>query len=273
MSLRNARTAAGACALLLLAACTTPAAQEKEQEQAAAEARKAAADTGVALKLASAARAAGDSASAVNLYKSALEVAPADNSIRVELGEAQLDTGAVDDAVLTFGAVDAKSADYLEAVLGLERAQLMLRDPAKALSYADAAVALAPRDKRAQVGRGVALDMLGRHHDAQPCYRAAIALDPQDVAARSDLALSLAFTDDFDEAISILTPLARDPSATPRLRQNLALVYGLKGDTAAARALGRTDLTPAEADANLKFFDLVRANTGEAVKPDSKPKP
>lgn len=251
------KAAAALSALLLLSACAV-ANQEKNIKAAQRQAQNAAADAGVALKLARAAREAGDNTSAVNLYKSALAVSPKDDRIRVELGEAQLATGAVDDAIATLTAVKAKSPGYLGALLGLERAQLMLRDPAKALAYANKAVALAPNDKRVQVGHGVALDMLGRHKEAQPCYRAAIAIDPQDVAARSDLALSLAFTGDFDEAIRLLTPIARAPSATPRLRQNLALVYGLKGNDAAARALGETDLTSQQAQANLKFFELVR---------------
>ncbi len=58
-----------------------------------------------------------------------------------------------------------------------------------------------------------------------------------------------------------MTPIARAPNATPRLRQNLALIYGLKGDDAAARALSRIDLSKAQADGNLNFFDLVRART------------
>jgi Flp pilus assembly protein TadD len=194
--------------------------EQKQMTAAQQEAQKAAADTGVALKLARAAR-------------------------------------AVDDAIATFGLVDAKSPSYLGATLGLERAELMLRRPMKALGYAQRAVKLSPNDKRAQIGHGVALDMLGRHVEAQPCYRRALAIDPADVAARSDLALSLAFTGKFDEAVSLLTPLARSPSATPRLRQNLALVYGLKGDKAAARALSRTDLPSQQAEANLKFFSLV----------------
>ncbi len=243
---------------LLLSGCST---FDNREEQAAArhETESAVAENAVALKLARVARQAGDHASAVNLFKAAVTAAPNDAAIAVELGEAQLETGAVDDAIATFEKIDPASSARLGATLGLARAQLMLRAPARALAYADAAVALAPRDKRAQIGRGVALDMLGRHRDAQICYRTAMAIDPHDVAARSDLALSLAFTGGFDEAIAILTPLARAPSATARIRQNLALVYGLKGDAAAARTLSRADLTAQQAEANLKFFAAVRS--------------
>lgn len=247
-----------AVALLLLGGCAGMDPHGKQIAANKAEAEAAASRSGVVLKLARAARDAGDLHSAVNLYKSAISHPPVDDHVRVELGEAQLGTGAIDAAIATFNKVGAKSPAQLGAALGLERAELMLREPAKALVHADRAVALAPRNKRALVGRGVALDMLGHHAKAQASYRAAVAIDPYDVAARSNLALSLALTRQYDEAIRIMTPIARAPSATPRLRQNLALIYGLKGDQSAARALSRSDLTVQQTDGNMQFFAMVR---------------
>ena len=256
--LRVAGSVLSLCTLVTVGGCAGLDVDGKGAAQIRQETESAVADNDVALKLARAAGEAGDLASAVNLYKSVIATRPGDDAVLVELGEAQLGTGAVDDAVQTFSRVDAKSPAHLGALLGLERAYLMLRDPVKALTYADSANALAPNDKRVQIGRGVALDMLARHPEAQACYRKAVAIDPHDVAARSDLALSLALTGGFDEAIRIMTPIARDPSATPRLRQNLALIYGLKGDAPAARALSRVDLDTTQTDANLRFFAMVR---------------
>lgn len=255
---RRVPVAAVSClaTLLLVGGCTSLDVQGKQS--AAAHAQANAARSRVALKLARAARNAGDLASAVSLYKTVLESEPNNNTVRIELGESELKMGTVDDAIATFDKVPAKSPSQLDATLGLERAHLMLREPTKALRFADKAVALAPKNVRAQVGRGVALDMMGRHRDAQICYHAAIAIAPHDIAARSDLALSLALTGQYDKAIAIMTPIARDPSATPRLRQNLALIYGLKGDNAAARSLSRVDLDKAQTQNNLKFFAFVR---------------
>ena len=255
---RKIPAAFGLCTVLALGGCNTMDMEGTGAAQAHDEAELAAARSGVALKLARAARDAGDMNSAINLYQSVVAATPSDSPILVELGDAQLDAGAIDDAVVTFQKIDPKSSSQLGAMLGLERAHLMLSEPVKALEFADKAVALAPKDKRAQIGRGVALDMLGRHEEAQSCYHVALDLAPNDVAARSDLALSLALTKQFDEAIKIMTPIARAPTATARLRQNLAVIYGLKGDDSAARALSRTDLTPHQIEANLHFFDLVR---------------
>jgi Flp pilus assembly protein TadD len=66
-------------------------------------------------------------------------------------------------------------------------------------------------------------------------------------------------TGQFGEAISVMTPIVRSANATSKLRQNLALIYGLKGDRDEALALGRVDLDEAAAQANLQFFDYVRA--------------
>ncbi len=55
-----------------------------------------------------------------------------------------------------------------------------------------------------------------------------------------------------------MTPIALSSNATPRSRQNLALIYGLKGDRAHASSMSRIDLDANTTAANLHFFDLVR---------------
>jgi Flp pilus assembly protein TadD len=231
-----------------------------EQAKISAQAAQAAVDQGGApLNLARAARGVHDYAAAINIYKKMIASNPADTDAVVELGQTQLEAGEIDDAIVTFQSVPAASKSMLAAQLGLERASLMLSQPTKALEYADSALAIDSRSAPALIGRGVALDMLSRHAEAQVCYRFALAFEPQDIPARSDLSLSLAMTGHFDEAITIMTALARSPSATPRLRQNLALIYGLKGDTAMARGLSRMDLDARTTDDNLKFFAMVRA--------------
>jgi Flp pilus assembly protein TadD len=83
--------------------------------------------------------------------------------------------------------------------------------------------------------------------------------EPFSVAARNDLALSLAMTGKLDEARTIIEPMARSPAAKPQTRQNLALIYGLLGDDARATAMSRMDLDDAATAANLSFFERVRS--------------
>jgi tetratricopeptide (TPR) repeat protein len=245
--------------LTTLSACAMIDADGKQAKLSAQMAQAAADRGGAALRLARAARDVRDYPAAIDLYKSAVGADPADTDTVVELGLVRLEAGQIAEAVATFQSVPASSKSQLNALLGLERASLMQSQHTKALEYADKAVALDGRSNAALVGRGVALDLLSRHHDAQTAYRAALAIAPDYIPARSDLALSLAVIGGYDEAIAIMTPIARAPSATPRLRQTLALIYGLKGNSAMARGLSRMDLDTATTEDNLKFFAMVRA--------------
>ena len=250
---------AGAVVSLLLNACASLDPGGKGARAAAQAAQGAAEQGGAPLRLARAARGVHDFDAAIGIYKTALQSNPSDWKTVVELGETQLEAERIDDAIATFGKVPPHSKAALGAQLGLERAELMLSRPAAALEHADKALATDPRSTRALIGRGVALDMLGRHVEAQASYRGALAGAPDDVAGRSDLALSLALSGQYDEAIAIMTPLVRAPSATPRLRQNLALIYGLKGDQASARALSLADLGAKDTEDNLQFFAMLHS--------------
>jgi Flp pilus assembly protein TadD len=177
----------------------------------------------------------------------------------VEFGDVLLAASMPDDAIDMFSQVPSGSSSRLAALLGLTKAHLALGEPAKALEYADQALAQASHDERVLVDRGVALDTLGRHAEAQASYRAVLATTPRHVSARNNLALSLAVTGQFDEAVALLTPLARSSAATPRIRENLALIYGLMGDADRATLLSRSDLDDSSIRANLEFLAAVRA--------------
>ena len=104
----------------------------------------------------------------------------------------------------------------------------------------------------------LALDSLGRHAEAQALYRRVLSVTPRHVAARNDLALSLALTGQYDEAIALIGPLVRSSTATPRERENLAIIYGLMGDGDRATMLSRVDLDEGTTRANLAFLAAVR---------------
>jgi Flp pilus assembly protein TadD len=76
--------------------------------------------------------------------------------------------------------------------------------------------------------------------------------------------LSLALTGDYDQAITRLQPVAAGPRGTPRERQTLALIYGLKGDRVAATKLASMDLEPAAVQHNLAAYDTLRRLSPEA---------
>jgi Flp pilus assembly protein TadD len=217
-------------------------------------------NTGQALRIARASRVAGDFASSINLYRSVVAAKPDDSALIVEMGDTLVEAGLADDAIDVYGRIDKTSDARFPALLGLTRAYLAISQPAKALQYSEEAVALAPQDTRAAIARGVSLDMLDRHSEAQAAYRAVLLTTPRDMAARNDLALSLTMTGQLPEALAIIEPMARSPSARPQTRQNLALIYGLMGDDGRAAAVSRMDLDDATTAANLSFFARVRSS-------------
>ena len=215
-------------------------------------------DAAVSLRLARAARAAGDVTGAIQLYRSAAESGPEFAQAFVELGDTLAGTGMLDDAIETYGRVEPASPAGTAALLGLVRAYYELGDAARALEFADKALAQAPREARVQLDRGAVLDTLRRHGEAQEAYRAVLKAMPRHVAARNNLALSLAFTGKYDEALAIMVPLARSTAATQRIRENLALIYGLSGDRERSASLARMDLDEAAVAGNQEFFAWAR---------------
>ncbi len=210
------------------------------------------------LRLARASRAAGDVQGAVVLLRKIAENRHKPADIMVELGDTLAGAGMPDDALEAYGDVDPTGSLGARALLGMTRAYFALDDFPHALATADRAVAAAPKDPRVLVNRGAVLDAMRRHMDAQAAYRAALDIAPRHVAARNNLALSLAFTRNYEEALAIMVPLARSSSATPQIRANLALIYGLSGDSNRSLAASRIDVDEATATANQEFFTWVR---------------
>jgi Flp pilus assembly protein TadD len=208
--------------------------------------------------MARATRQAGDLAAAIVIYRSLVANTSVQPEVKVEFGDALLESGAPDDAIDIYSQVGAQSPARLAALLGMTRAWLDLGDPAKALEQADAARRLAPEDARVLVDRGVVLDSLERHAEAQQSYRAVLAVVPRHVSARNNLALSLALTGQFDEAIALMAPLVRSSAATPRVRGNMAVIYALKGDTEDAATMSKVDLDDSATRANLAFLAAAR---------------
>ena len=104
---------------------------------------------------------------------------------------------------------------------------------------------------------GVLYDHLGRFEDAQNSYGAALEFSPKNVSVLNNLSISLAQAGKLDEAISLLKDLVSSEYANAQMRQNLALLYGLKGDLEEARSLANEDLPPETVAQNLEAFRML----------------
>jgi Flp pilus assembly protein TadD len=115
--------------------------------------------------------------------------------------------------------------------------RLRLRNGAAgdALGLFDRVLASEPRNVDALDGRGVALDLMGRHPEAQEAYRRAQAIEPDRISVANNLGLSLLLDGRPDEARAVLEPLARRSDAPQRVTANYGISLAATGDVAAAR--------------------------------------
>ena len=263
------RVPLAAVVALGLAACAGTAPRQTEFHGSPVAAALTAIDDGAGLdlRLARATRNAGDLASAANLYREAMTRNPGNPQIAIELGDVLIDSGQPEQAIDLFGTISGDKARPdidIHAERGIGRAYLVMQNAQAALDHFVVARGKAPQDPRTLVDCGVALDLLRRHAEAQESYRAALRVAAHDTGARNDLALSLALTQHYDAALEVIVPVARSASATPQIRQNLALIYGLKGDGNAADALSRVDLDAAATNSNVKLFAALRAGLADS---------
>ncbi|MER2269046.1 tetratricopeptide repeat protein [Methylobacterium oxalidis] len=117
-------------------------------------------------------------------------------------------------------------------------------------------------DWRVLSAQGSVADQVGDHARAQSFYEAALKIRPNEPAVLSNLGLSYALSRQLDRAETTLRLAAGQPGADARVRQNLALVLGLKGRFPDAEAELRRDLTPEEAAANTQALRTMLAQSG-----------
>ncbi len=216
------------------------------------------------MRIGQAARAGGDVANAVSVFRRAAEIAPNAPAPFAAVGEALLAEGAVNEAILAYNSALARDGSYLPALLGLAKADLETGRPELALVPLAKAAVQSPDDQRLLVLLGVAKDLTGAHREAQACYRRGLEHAPRDAALSVDLALSLALSGNYPSAIAVLQPVAAAPIASAQERQTLALIYGLQGSVAEAARLGRIDLDEASVEHNLAYYQTLRELSPEA---------
>jgi Flp pilus assembly protein TadD len=138
---------------------------------------------------------------------------------------------------------------------------------AQALDALDKAHTPDNPDWRVLNAQGAVLDQMGRHAEAQRHYEAALKIVPGEASVLSNLGLSYALTRHLKQAETTLRDAARNPNASPKVRQNLALVVGLEGRFDEAERIARADLPQPEADANARYLRDMLAQQKDWKKP------
>lgn len=211
------------------------------------------------MRIGKAARNGGDYSNAVAVFRRAAEVEPRLPDPFVAIGDTLLALGSVDEAIVAYNSALARDQTCLPALQGLAKAYVQTGRPELALGPLNQALALSPDNPKLVVLLGVVEDIEGRHSQAQLDYRRGLQRAPGDPALTVDLALSLALSGDYPNAIAVLQPLATAASATAQERQTLALIYGLEGSVGEAARLGRVDLDEVAVEHNLAYYQTLRA--------------
>jgi Flp pilus assembly protein TadD len=209
------------------------------------------------MRVADTTRQGGDLAQAAALYQRAAQMEPTNIKPLLALGSVYGQLHLPKQAAEAWQAAVTLDPKNTTALRGLANAELEYGDPAGAIRNIRAAQAVQP-DWRNDNSLGVAHDMLSDHVAAQAAYRDGLALAPGNLQLTNNLGLSLALSGDFAHALPLLETTAKDPAATPRMRQNLALAYGLSGDDKKAAEIAKLDLDPAGVQENLGYYEFLR---------------
>jgi Flp pilus assembly protein TadD len=199
------------------------------------------------LRVASVAEASGQPEIAVSVLSTLANASPDNSEVQARYARAMVRAGNLAEAeAVVARALQRRPGDAL-LLRELGQIRLLQGKPTEALQDFQAVLRAMPRDVRAATGQGVALDLLGRHDQAQTSYRTALAIEPQNLTTLNNLALSLILADRPGEAVAVLEPLAQRSDATDRIRNNLAFARrsaGMADGPAPMGAAAATALLP-----------------------------
>ena len=194
-------------------------------------------DAASRMRVAAAAESQGQMDVALSMYAAAAARDPDNAQAQARLAAALVRSGNHAQAEQVLAIAVERLPNNRALMLQLGRVRLRGGQAGQALSLFDRVLLADSRNTDALDGRGVALDLMGRHPEAQESYRLAQALAPNSIAIANNLGLSLLLDGRPDEARAVLEPLARRPDATDRVTANYAISLAATGDVAAARSV------------------------------------
>ena len=112
-------------------------------------------------------------------------------------------------------------------------------------------------DWKLKSAEGAILDQLGRAGEARQRYREALDIQPNEPTVLSNLGMSYLLNKDLKTAETYLKSAVSQPGADSSVRQNLALAVGLQGRFPEAEQIARQELSPDQAEANVKYLRSI----------------
>jgi Flp pilus assembly protein TadD len=209
------------------------------------------------LKVADVALANGAPEMALQVAQQVLAKDPTNVDALVHKGGAEFALGQTSQAAATFNNALALAPNNLPATMGLGRI-LLASDPQAAQAAFAKVAARSPNDWAAQADLGIALDLLGRHAEAQQAYRQALVIDSSQVGTQVNLGLSLALSGQPNDALAILKPIADHQVTSSRVRQDLAVALALSGQSDTAKTLLERDMPQQEAARTVAGYQALK---------------
>jgi Flp pilus assembly protein TadD len=217
------------------------------------------------LHIASTALDSGNIDLATNLFEKVVAADPKSVAGLTGLGNTLYTVGDFTRAGVYYERASQIEPTAVSPMIGIARVAIHQRRFEDAIAMYRKVLATTPDSVLAAAGLGAALDLMGDHAGAQAELRRALVTSPGDPMLSINLGLSLVLGGDPREGANVLLDVTRFPAAPPQAIQDLALAYGMLGNTqAAAEILGR-DLPKASVDDNLRFYEIQRGRAGVPV--------
>lgn len=242
---------AGSC--LLLSACANTGPQTTDETKPTPEVTQQADQL---MRLGQRTRDGGDLANAIGFFQRAYSLTPENHNILHALADTIAQTGDHRAVERLYSTALQDNPDNVELLRRHANALIKMDRLAQARIQLEKGLEKAPNDAKLHNSLGVALDLLGHHEQAQSHYRKVDSL-----VGQNNLALSLALSKKYDEAIALLRPYESDLSLPKRFRLNLALIYGLKGDEKSAARVAGYILDREAVEHNLAIYRDLRNMT------------
>lgn len=177
------------------------------------------------------------------------------------MGQKQQAMGVLQQASLFHSTDKRLNSEYGRLALELDQVSVAER----MLAAADDPVT---PDWRVVSARGTAMAKQGRHKEAIEFYERALQLSPDQPSILNNLALAYAMNGEAPRAEETLRKAAANGGASPKVKQNLALVLGLQGKYDEATRVGTDVGSTATTSANV---DIIKQMVQLPAKPYTAP--
>lgn len=210
------------------------------------------------MQTARAAEAGGENAVAVGQYQKLYLKKPKDPEVLLGLARNLRYTGRIKEARVILLESSELGANEPAFILEFAKAEIAGGVPIKAVVRLNKARALDPKNWDVYSTLGIAYDMAEQFGEAKGAYDRALELSPENPAVINNMAISAALSGDLDRAIRTLEDSSLIVRKNSQVRQNLALLYGLKGDEGKSRSMSRISLDEESVKNNLAVYSKLR---------------